>query len=372
MVLMAHEYLAPARECFRQAESLAPREVRWVYFRAFTHLKDDPARAVGLLDQAVSLDNQDAICRLRLADTLLGLGRASEAERHYLWIADHPNAGVRARLGLARVALSRDELAQALEHARQAAQTAPTLRGPLELLAAIHLCMGDEAAAAREQTRAADLVDSPWHDPYLDEVMRLNVGLAPRLELAQRLLNQAQGRDAVTILEMAVADYPESVPAWLSLVRARLRLGQPAAAQAAVERALRLSPNDALAWADLGTALALQEQWDRAADCYHRSIQLNPQDGDTPYQLAFCHLRLADRAAAERSFRESLRLRPHFGAAWRELGRLLGDRGENAEAETCLQRAVELSPADEAARKLLSEVRARLKARNDAPDFSTR
>jgi tetratricopeptide (TPR) repeat protein len=357
MVLMAHEYLAPARECFGQAEKRAPRAVRWVYLHAFTHLQDDPGLAANLLDRAVALDERNPTCRLLLADTLLGLGRADEAERHYARLADHPEVEARAQLGLARIALGRDDLSKALAHARRAAGADAMLRGPVELLAAIYLRQGDPEAAGREQNRLMELSNSPWHDSYLDEVMRLNVGLSPRLELAQRLLNQGQGEEAAKILEEVIADHPDSVPARLSLFRARLQLRQWAAAQVAAEQALRLNQDDALAWADLGTALGLQGQWDQAASCYMRSIRLNPQDGDTPYQLAFCHLHRGDRAAAERAFRESVRLRPHFAAGWRELGRMLSDRQENAEAETCLRRAVELAPADEVARELLNDVR---------------
>jgi Flp pilus assembly protein TadD len=50
-----------------------------------------------------------------------------------------------------------------------------------------------------------------------------------------------------------------------------------------------------------------------------------------------------------------VRLRPHFAAGWRELGRLLAERNEKEEAETCLRQAVELAPADEVARSLLRD-----------------
>jgi tetratricopeptide (TPR) repeat protein len=304
MTLMAHEYRAQARECFRQAESRDPRDARWVYLRAFTHTDDDPALAAELLERAVALADGPT-CRLLLADTLMRLGRVDEAERHYLETADLPEAEARASLGLARIALSRDDSPRALKHAARAARAAPTHRRPAELLAEVYLRAGDAAASGREQARSSGLSESAWPDPYLEGVMRLNVGQAPRLELAQRLLDQGRGRDAVAVLQEVIADNPKSVPATLSLCRAWLRLGQWAAAQASAERALALSPDDAVAWADWGTALGQQDHWNRAADCYRRSIRLNPHDGDTHYQLAFCQLHLKDRPAAERSFRES-------------------------------------------------------------------
>jgi hypothetical protein len=96
MVLLAQEVRTGARECFAQASALAPHEPRWPYFLGLAQLVDNPMAAVTNLDRAVRLfPEAETAPRLRLADTLLSLGRLDEAERHYrrVWQREWPRTG---------------------------------------------------------------------------------------------------------------------------------------------------------------------------------------------------------------------------------------------------------------------------------------
>src|SRR5262249_26401188 len=89
-VLMANELHSEiALDCFAQAERLDPNNPRWPYFCAGI-LKVDkgkPEEAVRKLERAVALADAGGVPpsapRLLLAETLLSLGRADDAEVHF-------------------------------------------------------------------------------------------------------------------------------------------------------------------------------------------------------------------------------------------------------------------------------------------------
>jgi Flp pilus assembly protein TadD len=362
MVLYQHRFMLEARVCFVQAEKLDPQQVRWPYFCAQIDLNGDRARAAAALERALAASEHDATVRLQLAELRLEQNALADAQRHFAAVLDdaQPHSAfdeARARLGLARLALTRDELPAALELAQRATRLAPSMKDPHIVLAEIQHRLGNRAAAEREHRILLTLPAVRWANPYLEEAEQLSVEVHPRIELARQM--QAQGRtaEAVALLEQTAEAHPQSAPVWTSLGQARLHLAQWPGAQQALERALVLSPGEASVLADLGYALSRQGLLDRAVACYQQAIAQNPQNPENYYQLSYCELRRGKTDAAIAALRTAVRMRPHFALAWRELGQVLAGRGERAEARTCLERAVELAPEDAVARERLAKLR---------------
>src|SRR5688572_224638 len=256
MVLLAHEIRAEARECFVQASALDPNEPRWPYYLALAQLVDNPMAAVPNLDRAVlllsnlnpnpnlNLTPPAIAARLRLADTLLNLGRLDEAEAHYRYVWARNTNSAPAALGLGKIANSRDRPAQAVEFLSAATRDPATRKAAHRLL----LSACQRLGRTNEVARLAPIVtrlpgDERMPDPLQDELEQLKTGERASIELADEWINAGRAAEAAQLLEKTIQAYPRSDRAMFFLGRARLRLGNAAGAEAILLRAVELAPH---------------------------------------------------------------------------------------------------------------------------------
>ncbi len=364
MVLRAHDFGTEANACFAQAQRLDPDDPRWPYLRALTLALADRDAAIPLLERAAERSGRNTAPRLRLAEVLLLQGRADDAEHQWRAVLAAEPGNPRAHLGLARLAHRRGAGRAAMGHLQHAVQSPLTRQAALTLRAQVKQQLGlSEEARADARLAAQGPEDPSWPDPFVEEVERLRVGAAARIELAVRLERQGRGAEAVALLEQTARDNPESGAADLALGEMLVRLGQPARAEAALRRATARTPDSAEAHFQLGNALFLQDRPQAAADAFRAAIRIQPGHALAHYNLGHCMLKLDDRPGATAAFRGALRHRPDHAAAHTNLADLLARDGNDAEAVAHLEAAVRLAPGDERARKLLAEVRARRPAR---------
>jgi tetratricopeptide (TPR) repeat protein len=277
--LRAHDLGAEANDCFLRAERLAPREPRWPYLRGLTLVLTSPAEGIACLERAVSLCGaQPAAPRLRLAEVLLEQGRLEEAEAHFgRALSQSPDA--RARLGLARLALARDDWDGALEHLA-ACQDDPHARKLAHTLRAEALFRRGQSDTAREEARQAEESPEgePWPDPFVAEVERLQVGLRVRLARADALARQGREEEAITLLEETARLRPDEADVWLLLGQVHLRRKALEPAGLALAEAVRLRPNSVEGWFGLGCVESLRGRPERAADCFRRAKKKGDAD----------------------------------------------------------------------------------------------
>jgi tetratricopeptide (TPR) repeat protein len=362
MLLRAHDFGMEANACFAQAERFDGTDPRWPYLQGLTLALSDRDAAIPLLESAAQRSSTTTAPRLRLAEVLLLQGRQEDARRHFQKVVASDPANPRAQLGLARLAQRRDEGNVALIHVTHAVSSPLTRKSALTLRAEIRQQLGMPDQAGEDLRQAAkEPDDPPWPDPFVEEVERLRVGVQARLNLADRLLQQGRGPEAIALLEETAQSAPESDGVYLVLGQTWLRLGNPAQAQKALERAVAQTPGAAEAHFQLGNALFLQDQPGPAAERFRAAIRLNPAHVLAHYNLAHSLLKGGDRPGAIAAFRAALRYRPNYADAHINLGDLLAQEGKNVEALAHLEEAVRLAPADARARKLLAELRSRLK-----------
>jgi tetratricopeptide (TPR) repeat protein len=362
MVLRAHDFKAEANRCFARAETLDPAEPRWPYHQALELLISDQEAGLACLRRAVAAGGPAASPRLLLGEVLLGLGRTDEAEEQFNRVLGADPTDARAHHGLGRAAYARGELPTSLEHLRAVVAAAPWSKPTHALLAEIYFRRGEESAAADEQ-RIVDRLpaDTPWPDPYVEEVVRLRVGAGSRVGFAAQLLQQGRGGEAVGVLAEAARRDPDSYDTQLSLGKALLRLRPPdyPAAEAAFRRAATLRPDDPAAHFHLGIALEQQGKYREAADAYGTAIRLKPDYAAAHHNRGACLKQLGDQPGALRAFQDAVRYKPDLADSHRELGVLLARSGQDAEALVQLQQALVLNPRDDEARKWAAEVRKR-------------
>jgi tetratricopeptide (TPR) repeat protein len=358
LALRAHDFRGEATRCFAQAERLDPADPRWPYHQALELLSSEPDAGLACLQRAANLEGPTSVPRLLLGEVLLSLGRDDEAEQQFRRVLEREDANPRAHHGLARLAFARGDLTASAKHARAALHEAPWASAPHALLAEIAFRQGDRKTAEEERRRVEQLrAETPWPDPYVEEVTQFRVGAEPRIDLAAQLLRQGRTRQALGLLQETVARYPASYDARMALGKAFLRLPDYPAAEEALEEAVRQRPDDPAAPFHLGIALERQKRFREAADCYAKAVALKPDYAFAHYNRGQCLKSAGDQTGALHALREAVRYKPNFAEGRRDLGELLARNGQADEARIQLQQAVQLNPADEKARRLLKELR---------------
>jgi tetratricopeptide (TPR) repeat protein len=130
---------------------------------------------------------------------------------------------------------------------------------------------------------------------------------------------------AVALLTEGISTHPHSAPLYNNLAVALERRGQAQDAAHNAERGVQEDPGLPQLHKNLGDFHFKAGQYDEALDAYQRAVKLNPALGEDVFV---------------------------------KLGALRARRDEPAEAERCWERALELDPANQAARAQLDKLRA--------------
>ncbi len=359
MILIVHAFEAASDECLAQAERLAPRQPRWPYYRGLLKETHDLQAAMPLLRRAAALAGDNSAPRLHLAELLVNQGQWDEAAAEFQQVLRHEPDNPRAHLGLGCLLYQQGDLDGALKHLRQTAAAVPNLRAPHALLAEIHKRRNEKLDEERELTLLEESQDMDWPDPYTEELSAVEVGVAARLERADRLARQGRTDEALRVLMAAVQAAPNSHKARLHLARRLVQAGDLAGAEEQLQAARRLEPDSFEVLAELGVLLQRRGAYREAADCYQHVLAAQPSQAMAHFHLANCREQLGDRAGAIASLRTATRCKPEFALAHKVLGRLLADMHQDAEAEEQLQYALRLQPDDLQTQELLKRMSVR-------------
>lgn len=356
-VLVAHSYFPEANSCFCEAERLDPNDVRWPYLHGITLIFSDSEAALAAFDRAVQLRGNEPVLRVRLAETLLGQGRADEAEVHFRQLLKLDPRNPRGQLGLGRLAFLRGDLYTAREQLTLAAASPFTRKSAYVLLAELEQRAGNRDDAARELHQVNSLPDDPdWPDSFVEDVDRLRVGKQARLDHAAKLLSQNRTGEAFVLLRGLARDYPDWDRIWLILGQVLMEQQDLRAAEDALRNAIRLGPGLVEAHFYLGAVLFRQGNNAAAGDCFRAAIKLKPHYDRAHYNLGHCLKQQGNRSGAIEAFRAALRCRLGFAEAHTNLGELLAQAGDKAAALAHLRQARDLNPDDEMAKKLLAQL----------------
>jgi tetratricopeptide (TPR) repeat protein len=358
-VLLAHEVRAPARECFAQASAFAPRDPRWPYLLGLAQLIDNPMAAGTNLERAVRLfPKSESAPRLKLADTLVSLGRLDEAEVLYrdVWQRE-PNSAA-AGLGLGKVANAHDRAAEAADFLAVATQNPSTRKAAHRLLISVNQKLGRTNEAERVAKVLEGMPDDvPWPDQFQAELEELKTGEKAWTDLGDEWLKAGRVTDAARLLEKAVRTYPKSDRAMFFLGRARLRLGDVAGAEAILAQAVALAPDSVEAQMQLGIVRLSRGQVKAAQPCFRAAIRTKPNLSQAWYNLGLTLGGEVERPECIAAFREAIRLKPDLIEAYLGLAVALRADGQPQAAAEELRHALDLQPEEPLRQKLLAQLR---------------
>ncbi len=354
MVLSIHDVLPEADVCFAQAERFEPREPRWPYLRGLARSGEDPGAALPSLQRAAKLCGDLPAPRLRLAELLIERGRLDEAQAEIEPVSRREPSNPRALLGLARLAVARNEPGAALDYLQQSIQFAPDVKASHALLGAIEQRSGHQAAAEAAFRRAGQLPEKHvWPDPFLVEINQLRTGLTAMSDNAESWLGQGYISNAVVLMQQAVAQYPDRGPAWLVYGKALRQAGDGLAAERALRRAVQLDPGSVAARTELGSALFAQTKYADAEASYREALRINPKLAEAWFNLGLCLINQRDSERSLEAFQNATRFKPDLTYAYIRWGQALGRLRRVPEAIEQLQRALQLSPTNQEALEML-------------------
>ncbi len=198
---------------------------------------------------------------------------------------------------------------------------------------------------ALELVRVGKFVDAV---PHFERALQLNPEYwAVHGSLAAALLKTGRTGEALREYEVALRIFPGSPDLHNSYGGALARSGRMDDAVQQFSKAIALNPSLAEAHNNLGIALARQERVNDAAGQFAKAIELNPGFAEAHNNLGIALLsdpEHADPQKAEREFKQALAINANYPDALVNLGTLLTQGGNNAQAEELFRQSIRSDP----------------------------
>jgi tetratricopeptide (TPR) repeat protein len=386
MVYAAERLRDLALECFAVAAELEPHQPKWPYRSAVTLGQlgrfDEAARS---MERSLALEPGYAPSHARLGEYRLALGDLAAAEAAYRRGTELDSSYPGGWVGLARIALQRDENARALEILERLVADDPEDRTFRQLLAHAQQAAG-LATGGEPESFLADEDLPVWNDPWELEALAFRqrptmIEVSKRIEggraaeaielllaeraggadqaetaqlMAQALAMLGRRDEALAELELALRRDPESSSLLLMKVNLLGESGDAKGSLAVLETLTGLHPTFGGAFAAKALryqALGLHEQ---ALEAFERAEALGIDDYELRFMRGQSLIALTRWKEAEQALSELCAERPGHGDAWLQLGiaRLRTSGLEAAEAALAKAEA-----AGNASPKLLENVR---------------
>jgi tetratricopeptide (TPR) repeat protein len=223
--------------------------------------------------------------------------------------------------------INQGELATAERRCRVALESRPRDVNMLGLLGALLVKLNREAEAEKLLLQAIALAPD-FAKPHED--------------LGHLLVQGNRAAQAVPYLQRATQLDPSLEKAWFTLGKALTLLGRGAEADRAFEKSFELSPERGM----MAHAAEHQKEGrcDEAERLYRRVLRHNPRNVDALRLLSLIALNAGRDAEAESLLQKAIELAPDFLLAILDLGKLRKEQDRYGESLECFDRALALDP----------------------------
>jgi tetratricopeptide (TPR) repeat protein len=295
-----------------------------------------------------------------------------------------------ASFGLARLALVRNDAADARAILEQIVRDSPGFGPALRLLGESYRALGLEAEAARAVYRAGRLpAFAPFVDPVVDRLTRQSRNSTLLLRVASEAALTLNAAWSEHLTRRAVEFDPGNPDAVLKLARILRTLERNDEALGWFLKYAEMVPADYLGLAHIGSCLSALGRYDEAERYFRRSLA-GLDDATTHYNLGLLMATGGRLDEAEREYRRALAIDPAHrdargnlapllvrmgrvnqaigelrrlvaddpenAAALTNLGVVLMEQGRTAEARQYLEKALEIAPGLDQARAALAQL----------------
>ena len=353
-----------AASAYTLAAELEPTNWHWTYYKALVHLeRGDAVRAAEALQAVVTAQPHFALAWWRLGETAFKQARYEDADAAYARAegsasvnSDHAQVMPYARTGRARAALHRGNAAAAERILAQVITADPQFGAAQRLMADALRAQGRDADAERHTTRAAALraytAPSDWLLDALVDISRSSVFLLRHAAALDLVRDSARRERLVRRALDADPDNPDVVYEMGAVLQ---QLRRPADALPFFARHLQMSGDEQQTLVQIGKCYSDLGRLDDAEATLRRALAAG-DDAVGFYNLGFVLEQRKQDAEAEASYRRAIALNPGLARARNNLGSLLARRGRMDEATTQLLESIRLDPASPDAYTNLSAV----------------
>ncbi len=244
-VYLIHRWEVPAIACYRQANTIAPDEFRWLYFLGRLTTRREPEAAVKYLNRALALNDAYAPAHLYLASALRILGKLDDAQQHLKTAKELQPDNPFSELWLGEIAFAQRQVELARTHLENALRLNPNQSEAHALMAQVATRLGDKetakkhAYAARQPSRHSELSDPLWW-----HVLRAGVTAPLYAERGRRYMAEGNYIDAVAEFEVLISRTQKDIDVWLDYGVSLFHIERYAQARAALEHAQTLLRSD--------------------------------------------------------------------------------------------------------------------------------
>lgn len=305
MVLAAHEYIAEAIECFKEAARLSPQEMKWWYYLGDLHEFTDRKIAVACFQAAQELaTHHKPLVNVRLAEMYLAVGQVEEARPLLQEAAKLEPTNDRVCLALARWAMADKKPSAALAYLNSAAMQY-SRKAMLEFQAKVYRQLGNKQGEQKAVAAAQTATDDGRPDALLLDVQRCRVDphwVAFQAKLAIQNGDIAGGR---ATLKLLIESNPEEASFRIELAQQLIALREFAQANVVLQQADETS-FEILSLS--GTVALFQERWEDAITAFQAAAMQKPTNARTQRDLAFAFEQASQLSAALETLNTATRL----------------------------------------------------------------
>jgi tetratricopeptide (TPR) repeat protein len=281
-----YSLFSAARDCYVNANRLAPKDFRWIYLLAKLDQQegrfDDAIRRYRL---SLSLRRDYVAAFVNLGNIFLELNRLDEARANFRATLEVNRNIAAAYYGLGQIALSQRNYAEAIADFEKTLELVPAANRVHYSLAMAYRGLGD-AEKAKAHLAQQGTVGLRVFDPLLDGLRELIVGERVYLARGKVAFEARRYADAVTEFRKAVAEQPDSVTAHINLGAALTQVGDVTGAIEQFEEALRLDPAKVNAHYNLAVLLAGQNKHELAITHLRSVLKTDENDLNARFLLA--------------------------------------------------------------------------------------
>jgi tetratricopeptide (TPR) repeat protein len=325
--------------------------------------------ALARFEQALAAAPENPEVMEAVGRALLNLDRIEEAEASFLAALELDPEWVAPRMGLAMVALRRDEPFKIVHHLERAIEADPEHPDAYVELGRYYGFMGEPALAKATFERwtrrhpedadmlinagltAFDAADYAQAYAFFDKAVEVSSNeeqkSGARTFRANALDMLGRYAEAVAAYEEVIAEAPDWWEAHANLGICHARNGHSAEAEAALRRGLEDCPGSPEIRDELAAhLLAERRNLDEALRLSEEAVALGRDEIRHLHTLGEAKLTLGDEAGAAEAYRAVLALDPENPEAHLELGILHEGRGEVAKAEEHFVESLKSDPAN--------------------------